>query len=79
MGISGLLPVLKDITHKTHIREFAGKTAAIDGYVWLYKGAYCCPQELCEGVPTDKCASAPPPETASDWLYSKLTPSWRKL
>ena len=58
MGISGLLPVLKDITHKTHIREFSGKTAAVDGYVWLYKGAYCCPQEICEGVPTDKCASA---------------------
>lgn len=56
MGISGLLPLLKDITHKTHIKQFQGKRAAIDGYVWLYKGSYSCPEELCEGRPTDKCA-----------------------
>lgn len=54
MGISGLLPLLKDITHKAHIKEFRGKRAAVDGYVWLYKGSYSCPEELCEGKPTDK-------------------------
>eukprot|EP00892_Ulva_mutabilis_P007615 jgi/Ulvmu1/5225/UM022_0018.1 len=54
MGISGLLPLLKDITHKAHIKQFQGKRAAVDGYVWLYKGSYCCPEELCEGRPTDK-------------------------
>jgi XPG N-terminal domain len=57
MGIQGLLPQLKDITNRVHIREFAGKRAAIDGYGWLYKGAYSCPRELCEDVPTDKCVS----------------------
>ena len=55
MGIQGLLPVLKDITNRTHIRQFAGKRAAIDGYGWLYKGAYSCPKELCEDIPTDRC------------------------
>jgi exonuclease 1 len=54
MGIQGLLPMLKDITNRTHIRQFAGKRAAIDGYGWLYKGAYSCPRELCEDLPTDK-------------------------
>ena len=56
MGISGLLPVLKDITNRSHVKHFAGKRAVIDGYSWLYKGAYSCPRELCEGIPTDKCA-----------------------
>lgn len=54
MGISGLLPVLKDITKKQHVRDFAGKTVAIDGYSWLYKGAYSCAKELCENEPTEK-------------------------
>jgi exonuclease 1 len=54
MGIQGLLPVLKDITNRTHVRHFAGKRAAIDGYGWLYKGAYSCSKELCENIPTDK-------------------------
>lgn len=57
MGISGLLPLLKDITTKAHIKEFQGKRAAVDGYVWLYKGSYSCPEELCEGKPTDKCVT----------------------
>ena len=56
MGIPGLLPLLKDITNKRHIKDFAGKRAAIDGYGWLYKGAYSCAKELCEDTPTDKCA-----------------------
>ena len=56
MGIQGLLPVLKDITNRSHIKHFAGKRAAIDGYGWLYKGAYSCAKELCEDSPTDKCA-----------------------
>ena len=55
MGIQGLLPLLKDITKKQHIKDFKKCTVAIDGYGWLYKGAYCCPRELCEGEPTDRC------------------------
>lgn len=32
MGIQGLLPILKEITTQTHIREWAGKTLAVDAY-----------------------------------------------
>ena len=57
MGIQGLLPVLKDITNRVHVSTFSGKRAAIDGYSWLYKGAYSCPQELCEDRPADGCVT----------------------
>ena len=30
MGITGLLPLLKDITWDVHVRSFSGKVAAID-------------------------------------------------
>lgn len=59
MGIQGLLPILKDITRRQHVSEFSGKRVAIDGYSWLYKGAYCCSRELCEGEATDRRASSP--------------------
>jgi len=35
MGISGLLPLLKEITHARHIKDFKGKTLAVDAYVHL--------------------------------------------
>jgi len=54
MGIQGLLPFLKSIQRDSHIRNWAGKTLAIDGYVWLHRGAYHCAQELCLGKPTIK-------------------------
>ena len=34
MGIKGLLPFLNSITKRVHIREYANKTVAVDGYVW---------------------------------------------
>ena len=37
MGITGLLPLLKDITCDAHLRSFSGKVAAIDVYCWLHK------------------------------------------
>ena len=37
MGITGLLPLLKDITCDVHLRSFSGKVAAIDVYCWLHK------------------------------------------
>ena len=46
MGISGLLPVVSSITNKTHISEFKGKTAAIDGYIWLHRGCLSCAREI---------------------------------
>ncbi|KAF9120270.1 Rad2 nuclease [Mortierella sp. 14UC] len=54
MGIQGLLPLLKSIERPVHLRDYAGKTLAVDGYVWLHKGAFSCAQELCLGQPTNK-------------------------
>eukprot|EP01022_Parablepharisma_sp_SALTPOND_P013074 TRINITY_DN171_c0_g1_i2.p2 TRINITY_DN171_c0_g1~~TRINITY_DN171_c0_g1_i2.p2 ORF type:complete len:573 (+),score=87.53 TRINITY_DN171_c0_g1_i2:1363-3081(+) len=53
MGIEGLLQVLKPITKKTHIRNFANKTAAVDASAWIYKGAYSCSWELSQGLNTN--------------------------
>ncbi|GAA6024160.1 hypothetical protein JCM11491_001019 [Sporobolomyces phaffii] len=54
MGISGLLPLLKEITVQSHIKEWKGKTLAVDAYVWLHRGAYGCAEELATGKPTVK-------------------------
>ncbi|CAI5483774.1 unnamed protein product [Closterium sp. Yama58-4] len=51
MGISGLLPLLKSVTRRTHIREYAGRRVAIDTYSWLHRASYSCSQELCQGTP----------------------------
>eukprot|EP00088_Acartia_fossae_P004576 TRINITY_DN1196_c0_g1_i1.p1 TRINITY_DN1196_c0_g1~~TRINITY_DN1196_c0_g1_i1.p1 ORF type:complete len:793 (+),score=169.99 TRINITY_DN1196_c0_g1_i1:75-2453(+) len=53
MGISGLLPFLKNATRPVHVRELKGKTAAIDVYCWLHKGAFGCAEQLVQGKPTD--------------------------
>lgn len=54
MGISGLLPLLKSIQQQKHLSELSGKTLAVDGYVWLHKGAYGCATELVTGKPTTR-------------------------
>ncbi|KAH9913905.1 PIN domain-like protein, partial [Amylocystis lapponica] len=54
MGISGLLPLLKDIQVNKHLSEFAGKTVAVDAYVWLHRGTYGCAPELATGRRTTK-------------------------
>ncbi|KAH6559636.1 hypothetical protein KP509_1Z001400 [Ceratopteris richardii] len=54
MGIQGLLPVLKTATTSVHIKEYAGKVAAVDTYSWLHKGAITCSRDLCQGLPTTK-------------------------
>ncbi|KAF0750601.1 hypothetical protein AaE_006652, partial [Aphanomyces astaci] len=54
MGISNLLPQLKSITKSTTLHAYKGKTVAVDGYVWLHRGAYSCSQELCLGQDTDR-------------------------
>lgn len=54
MGIPGLLTALRDVTRYVHLSEFSGKTIAVDAYCWLHKAAFCCAQELCLGIPTDK-------------------------
>ncbi|KAI0676335.1 PIN domain-like protein [Trametes maxima] len=54
MGISGLLPLLKDIQTNKHLSEFRGQTLAVDAYVWLHRGSYGCAAELVTGKPTTK-------------------------
>ncbi len=55
MGITGLLPLLKDVTHHVHVGEYRGKVAGIDAFCWLHRGAFTCCTELVLGRPTDKC------------------------
>ena len=50
MGITGLLPLLKDITCDVHLRSFSGKVAAIDVYCWLHKTVIFCVDEDAEIV-----------------------------
>ena len=54
MGIKGLLPKVNSNISKSHVKDFAGRRVAIDGYAWLHKAAYSCARELCRGEPTDK-------------------------
>lgn len=52
MGITGLLPLLKDIQVKTSISQFKGQTVGIDAYCWLHKGTYGCAMDLVMGKHT---------------------------
>ena len=52
MGITGLLPLLKDIQVKTNVSNFKGQTVGIDAYCWLHKGAFACAQDLIMKKPT---------------------------
>ena len=52
MGISGLLPFLKRSSVSCNVRQFKGKTVAIDGYCWLHRGAFCCAEKLAKGEQT---------------------------
>ena len=52
MGITGLLPFLKDFAEDTDLTSCRGSVIAVDAYIWLYKGAYCCPYQLVCGIPT---------------------------
>ncbi|CDR45412.1 CYFA0S18e01266g1_1 [Cyberlindnera fabianii] len=46
MGVSGLLPQLKEIQETVSLESFRGKTVAIDSYAWLHKGVMSCSWEL---------------------------------
>ncbi|KAJ1962211.1 hypothetical protein GGI12_002782 [Dipsacomyces acuminosporus] len=54
MGISGLLPLLRESQRNGHVEEFSGKTVGVDSYIWLYKGAFSCAADLALGQPTEK-------------------------
>ncbi|KAG7661529.1 EXO1 [[Candida] subhashii] len=54
MGVTGLLPALKEIQEPGTLERYRGKTLAIDTYGWLHRGLISCAQELCSGQPTRK-------------------------
>lgn len=53
MGIKGLLPLLKPVQRKLHIKEYAGEKVAVDGHCWLHRGSFGCASELARGVPSE--------------------------
>ncbi|KFM77300.1 Exonuclease 1, partial [Stegodyphus mimosarum] len=53
MGITGLLPFLKNSCRPANIRDFPGATVAVDAYGWLHKGAFSCAEKLVKGEETD--------------------------
>ena len=52
MGITGLLPLLKDIQVQTSVSQYSGQKVGIDVYCWLHKGAYGCAMDLALGKPS---------------------------
>jgi exonuclease-1 len=40
MGITGLLPLLKESVDQTHISKFRNQRLAVDGYCWLHRALY---------------------------------------
>ncbi|XP_038075218.1 exonuclease 1-like [Patiria miniata] len=53
MGIQGLLPFLKDATHRVNVRKYSGYTVAVDTYCWIHRGAFGCAMQLAKGEETD--------------------------
>ena len=46
MGISGLIPILKDASKSKHISDYKGQSLAVDAYVLLHRGAFACAPDL---------------------------------
>ena len=47
MGITGLLPCLKEHMKTSTLSCLRGKTIGVDAYAWLHKAVYGCAVELC--------------------------------
>ncbi len=55
MGIKGLRKSLSNNQlREGHVKEFAGKRVACDGFAWLQKGAFGCALQLATGQKTTK-------------------------
>jgi len=46
MGIQGLLPQLRKVTHPTDANQLRGCRVAVDAYGWLHKGVHGCAADL---------------------------------
>ncbi|GFY76570.1 exonuclease 1 [Trichonephila inaurata madagascariensis] len=53
MGITGLLPFVKNSCRLANIKDFSGTSVAVDAYSWLHKGAFSCAEKLVKGEKTD--------------------------
>ena len=53
MGIQQLLPVLKPAMKEVSLSSFRGKRVAVDGNVWVHRGAFACSLDLAHGIDTD--------------------------
>ena len=49
MGISGLLPALRQHSRRVHVSEYRGRRVAVDTSCWLHRAAYSCALQLLEG------------------------------
>lgn len=52
MGVTNLLPQLKEIQVQISLTDYKGKTLAVDAYGWLHRGLILCSQDLCQDRPT---------------------------
>lgn len=43
MGVNGLLPLLKAVARRVHIKEFKGLKLGIDTYCWLHRAVHAFP------------------------------------
>ena len=59
MGIQGLLPLLKPLITQDHLKSLRDKTAVVDVFIWLYKGAFSCAADLGLNVDTVSFLSYP--------------------
>lgn len=51
MGITGLLSLVNPVLKKQNISSFKGKTAGVDGFVWLHRGCVSCAKDIAKGIP----------------------------
>lgn len=58
MGVTGLLPLLKEIQEPCTLERYRGKTLAIDGFGWMHRALISCSQDLCQNRPTRRYITA---------------------
>lgn len=67
MGIKELLPLLKPAMKTVSLSEYRGRKIAVDGNVWLHRGAFSCAFELHMGQVLCVCACG----RACVWITSQ--------
>lgn len=57
MGVQNLLPLLAPVSSRVNLQSLKGKKVAVDGFVWLHRGAFGCAKELVNNPSTTKILS----------------------